>query len=95
MSIDDFTQIVTKRDLYEFRIAIEESFRKMLEDSKEKQKFYSPRQFSEITNIPYSTVVQHCNSGLLKARQDRPGSSWQIDSCELHRYKEEATKNIY
>ena len=92
MRTDDLMEIVTKKDLYEFRIAIEDSIKRML-DSKDQPVFYSPRRFAELTGMPYSTVIQYCLRGTLKARQDRPGTSWQIDISELKRYKKEAINN--
>ncbi len=58
-----------------------------------KKEFYSPKAFAHLTGIPYSTVVNRCNVGKLKARQDDPNCSWQIFASELDRYKEEANKN--
>lgn len=60
----------------------------------EKQ-FYSPKEFSFITGIKYSTVVYRCATGKLMARQETPKSSWQIFATEVERYKEESNKNIY
>lgn len=61
---------------------------------KAKKEFYSPKQFSFQTGVPYSTVVYRCNMGLIKARQDSPKGSWQIVATELDRYKKEASDNI-
>ncbi|MFL5765770.1 MAG: hypothetical protein ACJ77K_17620 [Bacteroidia bacterium] len=58
-----------------------------------KKEFYSPKEFSHATGIPYSTVVYRCKLGKLKARQDDPNCSWQIFASELDRYKEEANDN--
>ena len=58
------------------------------------KKFFSPKEFSHSTGMPYSTVVYRCKVGKLKARQDEEGCSWQIDSSELERYKSEANDNI-
>ena len=57
------------------------------------KEFYSPKEFSSITGIPYSTIVHRCNTGKLKAHQDDPGCSWQILVSELERYKSEANNN--
>lgn len=59
------------------------------------KQFYSPKEFSHITGIKYSTVVYRCAIGKLKARQETPKSSWQIFATEVERYKEEANTNIY
>ncbi len=57
--------------------------------------FYSPKEFSFLTGIKYSTVVYRCAIGKLKARQDGPSCSWQIDVEELNRYRKEANGNSY
>lgn len=59
------------------------------------KEFYSPKEFSHITGIKYSTVVYRCTTGKLKARQESAKSSWQIFATEVERYKEEANQNIY
>lgn len=60
----------------------------------EKQ-FYSPKEFSFITGVKYSTVVYRCSIGKLKARQETSKSSWQICATEVARYKEESNHNLY
>lgn len=94
MRADELATLVTKKDLLELQYSLEESLRKILKENQRKEKFLTPRKFSELTGMAYSTVVQHCNYGLLKARQDRPGSSWQIDSSELDRYSDESVQNV-
>jgi|688.fasta_scaffold1313365_1 hypothetical protein len=59
------------------------------------KEFLSPKEFSHITGVKYSTVVYRCSIGKLKARQETPKSSWQIFATEVERYKEEANQNIY
>jgi hypothetical protein len=63
-------------------------------NSQLQKEFYSPKEFSFITGIKYSTVVYRCAVGKLKARQETPKSSWQICATEVDRYKEE-TNNKY
>jgi hypothetical protein len=64
-------------------------------NSQLQKEFYSPKEFSFVTGIKYSTVVYRCATGKLKARQETPKSSWQIFATELDRYKEESNQNIY
>lgn len=64
-------------------------------NSQLQKEFYSPKEFSFITGIKYSTVVYRCANGKLRARQETPKSSWQIFAAEIERYKEESNKNIY
>lgn len=59
------------------------------------KEFLSPKEFSFITGVKYSTVVYRCTTGKLKARQESAKSSWQIFATEVERYKEEANQNIY
>lgn len=58
------------------------------------QKFYSPKEFSAKTSMPYSTVVYKCKMGKLKAFQDSPNCSWLIDASELERYITLAESNV-
>lgn len=58
------------------------------------KQFYSPKEFSHLSGIPYSTVVYRCNVGKLKARQDDSGCSWQICASELERFILEAKENL-
>lgn len=53
-------------------------------------KFYTPKEFSHLSSIPYSTVVYKCKVGRLKARQDEPNCPWQIQVSELERMKNES-----
>ena len=59
------------------------------------KEFYTPKEFSSLTGIKYSTVVYRCKMGKLKSRQDTPCSTWQIHVDELERYRKEATHNLY
>ena len=59
------------------------------------KEFLSPKEFSFITGVKYSTVVYRCTTGKLKARQETPKSSWQIFATEVERYREEANNNMY
>ena len=64
-------------------------------NSQLQKEFYSPKEFSFITGVKYSTVVYRCNIGKLKARQESAKSSWQIFASEVDRYREESNQNIY
>lgn len=56
--------------------------------------FYSPKEFSAQTGIPYSTVIYKCKMGKIQARQDDPNCGWQISADEIERFKKEASENI-
>ena len=93
MTKEDFDQIVTRADLAssleKFKTELLKSVARLL-NTKE---FYSPKEFSETTGMKYSTVIHYCNTGKLKARQDRPGGTWTIHVSELERYTDEAADN--
>ena len=95
MNKEDFNQIVTVRDLEAFRKQIINDLKGMLFGKvREQKEFYTPKEFSYLTGIKYSTVVYHCTTGKLKARQDNPKSSWSIYASELERFKTEADENV-
>ncbi len=95
MTKEDINQIVTVKDLETFHQRIVNDVKGLLFDKKNPQKeFYTPKEFSHITGMKYSTVVYRCKVGKLKARQDDPNCSWQIYSAEIDRFKEEANQNI-
>ena len=56
--------------------------------------FYSPKEFEGQTGMKYSTVVNHCKLGKLKARQNAPNCGWQISVDEIERFKKEASENV-
>ena len=91
MNLRDLSQIATVRDLENLQEKIINEVRDLLyKKQKLEREFFTPKEFSHITGLKYSTVVYHCKVGRLKARQDKHGCSWQIDTSELHRFKNEA-----
>ena len=62
-------------------------------DNQLEKKFFTAKEFSLITGMPYSTVLYKCNTGLIRARQDSPGSSWLIFGDEIQRFTNEANDN--
>jgi|GEM_PF-3675763 len=94
MKVEDLNQIATVKDLRNFEEKIINGVRGLLNDKQKLVKeFYTPKEFSHITGLKYSTVVYRCKVGKLKARQDEPSCSWQIDASELERFKNEAQTN--
>lgn len=94
MTKDELNHLVTVKDLEAFHQRIVNDVKGLLFDKKNPQKeFYTPKEFAYSTGIKYSTVVYHCKTGKLKARQDSPNSSWQIYSSELERFRLEASQN--
>jgi hypothetical protein len=84
-------EIITKDDLQIFRQQLLNDVKKLLlEKETLGRKFYTPKEFAALTGMKYSTVVYRCKIGRIKARQDDPNCSWQIDVTEINRFKEEA-----
>ncbi len=73
--------------------AVKENLREQKEKNSLKREFYSPKEFSGLTGIPYSTILRYCSNATLKARQIEPGACWQILASELDRLKREANEN--
>ncbi len=94
MTKEEINQITTVKDLEVFYHRIVNGVKDILDKKKSAKEFYSPKEFSLITGLKYSTVVYRCKVGKLKARQDSPNCSWQIYSSELDRFREEANQNI-
>lgn len=95
MTKEEINQIATVKDLETFHQRIVNDVKGLLFDKKNPQKeFYTPKEFSHMTGLKYSTVVYRCKVGKLKARQDSPNCSWQIYSSEIERFKDEANENV-
>jgi hypothetical protein len=94
MNIEDLNQLATVKDLEAFQERIINGVKGLLYDKQTLGKeFYTPKEFSHITGLKYSTVIYRCKVGRLKARQDDPNCSWQINASELERFKNEAETN--
>lgn len=94
MTTEDLNQIVTRRDLERLYERLINEIGKVISNNLNTKEFFSPKEFSETTGLKYSTVVHYCNTGRLKARQDRPGGTWSIHVSELERFAYEANENI-
>lgn len=91
MNRDDLNQLVTIKDLEIFRHQLIVDLRAIFKnENQNEKKFFTPKEFSKITGIAYSSVVYRCSTGKLKARQDEPKCSWQICVSEIERYKSES-----
>lgn len=73
---------ITKTDLEELKAAIEKSFERIITNHLRKKRYYTPAQYAQRFGLGYSTVVEHCAKGLLKAKQNRPGAPWIIEVLE-------------
>lgn len=94
MTKEDYNQIATVRDLESVYHRIVNDVKGLLDKKNSTKEFYSPKEFSTITGIKYSTVVYRCKVRRLRARQDSPKCSWQIYASEIERFKEEANQNL-
>ncbi|PTB98018.1 hypothetical protein C9994_00225 [Marivirga lumbricoides] len=94
MTTDELNQLVTRRDLEQFYNKLINDIGHTIASNLNTKEFYSPKEFSESTGMKYSTVVHYCNTGKLKARQDRSGGTWSIHVSELERFAYEANENI-
>lgn len=91
MNKNDLNELVTKQDLENFKVEITELILSKVNPAK---KFYTPKEFAGLTGMPYSTVVDKCTKGKIKAYQDEPNCSWHIDATEIDRYRKVADENF-
>lgn len=94
MTSEDLNQIATRRDLENLYSRLLNDLGRVISNSLNTKEFYSPKEFSETTGMKYSTVINYCNTGKLKARQDCSGGTWSIHVSELERFAYEADENI-
>jgi hypothetical protein len=91
MTKEDLNKLVTIEDLENFGIKLISEIKKISGNKNAEKEFYSPKEFSHITGMKYSTVVYRCKVGKLKARQDDPNCSWSIHKSEVERFIQEAS----
>ena len=94
MTREEMTQLVTRHDLELFRERLVTDFSQVVSNALNTKEFYTPREFSDATGMKYSTVIHYCNTGRLKARQERSGGAWTIHVSELERFAYEAQTNV-
>jgi len=91
MNIEEFNQIATVKDLENYHQKTVNAVKELLYEKQTIGKeFYTPKEFSHLTGIKYSSVVYRCKVGRLKATQDGLNCSWQINASEIDRLKGEA-----
>jgi hypothetical protein len=94
MNGEEMNRVTTVKDLRCLEHKIINGVKGLLHDKQKLGKeFYTPKEFSHITGLKYSTVIYQCKTGKLKARQENPSCSWQIDASELERFRSEAQTN--
>ena len=94
MNKDELNQLTTVKDLEVIYQRFVNVVQGMIDKNKTTKEFYSPKEFSSITGLKYSTVVYRCKVGKLKARQDSPNCSWQIHASEIEKFRNEANQNV-
>ncbi len=96
MNKEQLGEIATVNDLKLFKESLVGEIKEIIFFALHPQKeFYTPKEFASITGSKYSTIVDHCKKGKLKARQSAPNSTWFIYVSEVERYKQEANDNSY
>lgn len=91
----DKNSIATVQDLNVFCENIKNHFSDVIKSKINPLKeFYTPKEFGAKIGKPYSTVVDWCKKGKLKAVQESPNSSWLIHASELERLIKEANANV-
>ena len=93
MTREDLSQLATVRDLESLYSRIVNDLREIISKSLNNKEFFTPREFSQTTGMKYSTIIHYCNTGQLKARQERSRGAWQIHSSEIKRFLHEAEDN--
>lgn len=92
MQKEDLNNLVTVADLNDFSEKIISEIHRLVDKSK--PEFYTPKQLSTITGMPYTTIINYCKNRFLKARQEFKGGSWQIYASEIDRLRKEANINF-
>lgn len=92
MNKDDLNELVTKKDLETLKKELKDIILDKVSPSKI---FVSPKEFSAKTGIPYTSVIDKCYKGKLKAYQESPKGSWLINASEIDRLLNEANNNQF
>ena len=93
MTREELNQLVTVGDLENLYSRIVNELKDIIAQSLNHKEFFTPREFSHTTGMKYSTIIHYCNTGQLKARQERSRGAWQIHASELERFQHEAEGN--
>ena len=90
MKIEDLEELVTKGYLEK---SISELKGLILSAINPQKDFLTPKEFSARTGQKYSTVVNKCTMGKLKAHQESPNGGWFIVATEIDRIRKGAEEN--
>ena len=92
MTKEQLNHLVTQGDLQLFYEKLTSEISTLICRNNRKE-FYSPREFSEISGMKYSTVIHYLNTGKLQARQAGERGSWLIYRAEVDKLVKEAKEN--
>ena len=93
MTNENLNELVTLGDLYSFQNKILSSIKTLITKQNQKE-FYTPKEFSKVTGMKYSTIIYYLNRGEIKARQKGTKSAWLIHHSEIERFIKEADSNV-
>ncbi len=92
MTKEELNQVATVEDLEKLKDNIFNFLNNFFIEFTEKE-FYTPKEFSKVTGLKYTTVINYCNNGNIKARQEGKRGAWVIHQDELKAYREQAQNN--
>jgi len=92
MTKEELNQLATVNDLDGFYHKIVEEIKRTVTENNMKE-LYTPREFEAVTGMKYTTVINYCNTGKIKARQDGYRGTWLITRSEIDRFIIEAEEN--
>ena len=92
MNKSELNSLATQSDIIEAGKQIISNLTNVIRQSKIKE-FYTPKEFSELTGLKYSTVVNYCNIGRLEATQLNAQGSWIIYRSEVDKLIQLAQDN--
>lgn len=93
MTKEELNNLVTVGDLQRFYERLTGELSNLISINNRKE-FYTPREFSEISGMKYSTVIHYLNTGKLQARQSGERGSWLIYRAEVDKLIQEAKSNV-
>ncbi len=71
---------------------VEKRLTNEIREGRNRERLISPRRFSELTGIKYTTVIHYLNINFIKGMQKSPGSAWLIPIEEVDRMRNESRK---
>lgn len=93
MTKEQLNELVTIADLKAFAAEIITKITDAVKQHDSWKEFYTPKEFSKLTGMKYSTVIHYCNMGLMEADQYVKGGSWIIYRSEVEKRVQRAKDN--